>query len=45
MLGSLSQKVRHWRQRRAEKSAAKIAEDFQKQKPPDGPKMGTFWEL
>ena len=43
MLGSLPRKVRHWRQRRAEKSAEKIAEDLQKQRQSDGAKTGTYW--
>ncbi len=43
MLGSLHQKLRHWRQRRAEKSAERIAEDFPKQAQPDKPKTGTHW--
>ena len=43
MLGSLPQKLRHWRQRRAEKSAEKIAEDLQKQRQSDGAKTGTYW--
>ncbi len=43
MLRSLQQKLRHWRQRRAEKSVKKVAEDFGQQSHPDGPKTGTYW--
>ena len=43
MLRPLQRKLRHWRQRRAEKSAEKIAEDFQKQRQSDGAKTGTYW--
>jgi hypothetical protein len=42
MLRSLQQKLRHWRQRRAEKSAEKLAEDSPRQSQ-DDPKTGTYW--